>query len=371
MTRVVLVKSYYGWGGDLAVLAEAIMLAKELGCKVAVDWRGSFNNRIVSDNVFDYLFELNVSRFDFEKINCSLGVYPDFWEGFVSQPSPYSKDYPLSKCSIDQVDIELLEGLENFVVVLSRDSKRFYTVDYQKTISESYKCISPKKHLLERIDSHFLSWDGREVIGVHYRHGNGERSVYFPEIGWYFESIDNFLKESQDSLIFICTDCIAALEAFVCRYGSRVVSTPKNYLPVGSGGMHYYNNLSERIASGEEAITDIWLLSKCNRFIGTRSFFSHAANFLGGCFEKSKAKWYLQKHRLFVSKPDLIPVTGSDIASHFSTVLSNLDGLYLRRDGKRLYLSVLYEEIDNFLLEELNDDRLDAVAGKVKSIRLY
>ncbi|MDD2882986.1 MAG: nodulation protein NodZ [Rhodoferax sp.] len=372
MNGYVLVKSYYGWGGDLAVLAEAINLASRNNLAVVVDWRGSFSNRVETENVFDNLFNLSPSvlRANLCDLKDVSKIIPDYWRPYVFEPSPYTKEHPLTKVSRDDLDFNSIENIKPYLVILSRESSCFYKKEHQQEICDSYNKIIPNKNIQASIEEIHDSWNGHPTIGVHFRHGNGEPTVAYPDIKWYYRTIDYILLSRPEALVFVSTDCFAALHEFQQRYGARIVSTKKKYLPVGVGGMHYYNTLEERLLSGQEAITDIWSLSKCDYFVGTKSFFSYAANHLAGNFPKEKGFWYVNTLRSFKPSKDLAPIKSTKFRSLFESINVSLDGIYIKNEEGLNFVYLQEKKLGPVHISD-NIDYIIKIAKSIQEIRLY
>jgi hypothetical protein len=365
MKNYVLVKSYYGWGGDLAILSEAISLASEKNLHLVIDWRGGFNGANHKENIFDYLFEVDCPRADISEIESDSTVLPAFWSDFIKLPTPFSKKYPLTRCSRDQLDDLLHSPVSPYVAVLTRESTRFYSAEFEQDKFNSYSKIKPKKFIVDQVDDFINSLDGTPFIGVHFRHGNGEPTVVYPDVNWYFGEIDKYLKITPNAKIFVCTDCSAGVQAFKNRYGDKVVSTKKNYLALGSGGMHYTCTLEDRIRSGVEAIIDIKLLSRSRYFIGTKSFFSYAVNGFAGGFDRSDIKTYVHRIRSFKPEKDFCPLSVDECLSVFGRVIDNLDGIYVRGvEGTRQ----IFLQDQNIGI--VGDDK-NELLERIKAIRLY
>lgn len=368
MNSYVLVKSYYGWGGDLAILAEAIVFAEDINAKLIVDWRGSFNNRVVTKNIFNDLFELDFDCVDIHEVCESVRVYPDYFKPYYLLPSPYSNSHQLTKSSADQLNVLNFANDSDRLIVISRESSRFYNLEYKNRLNSAFNKIKPNQLIISEIQKYLSGLGTDGFIGVHFRHGNGEKTVTVPDITFYFDRIDKILKNSPNIKILVCTDCSAAVDSFIERYGNLIFSTCKNYPPNGAGGMHYYNNYEERYISGFEAATDLWLLSKARYLIGTKSFFTYTAFFLSGRFDKTNFIQYSQTPRSFKPDPSMIKAFDSDYKAIFLKYTTNISDVFIDSQSCIWFQSNWVGSItSNYTIE--ND--IKAAVNKIKLIRLY
>jgi len=215
---------------------------------------------------------------------------------------------------------------------------------------------------------------GEDAIAVHFRHGNGERTVVPPDINWFFGAVDAFLINSPESKIFLCTDCKAVIDAFRDRYSSRIICTKKKYPALGVGGMHVTSETADRLMSAEEAILDIWLISRCKYVVGSKSFFTGVAMKLNSKIERSNIKIWMPKNRSHRPlKTHVQVVKCPSIRSRLEASGLLLDGLFFepaesdKADGGKLFY--LYE----LLAEFQTSDEIDVseVSLKLKQLRLY
>jgi len=130
----------------------------------------------------------------------------------------------------------------------------------------------------------------KNSIGVHIRRGNGEfESLYSRRrsrvsLSGFFEKIN----EMDGGLnILLCTDEAEVRDRFAEKYGERIISVKKEFLPFGAGPGH--NNELPRI--GVKADFDVWqilgeaaleheLLSKARHLVHCSSNFNRYAGFV-------------------------------------------------------------------------------------------
>lgn len=375
MTKYVVNKAYYGLGGLLAVLACSVYYCRQSGRKLIIDWRGGhYGTPEINPypTLFDYPASESVDVL--EQINSS-DVYPEHWGDYISLPAPLAKGVPLTLATLDNVEAETEVSQRKKIIVLSRDSSHFYNQSLRRCFSDIFQSIKPRKELLEQIEEfQGTIFQRRPVIGVHYRHGNGEKSIIPADIHWYFNAIDDLIEKcGSEYLIFLCTDCSRVLDRFVERYGSRVCSTHKAYNPPGSGAMHYWTDLASKLRSAEEAIKDIWLLSKCDRMVISKSFFAYAAARINGSLENETMKMYVPKNRSFKQPQDWVSASSvTGVSKVFKEARMAMDSVYVKENEGISRLFYLYEPVGvlNSAFSPIGES-WSVILDRIKDIRSY
>ncbi len=333
---IVVAKGLYGLGGNISVLADALRLGEALGCGVVADWAGGMY-AVDGANVADLLFDHD-RKVPWPGLFDGLRVFPETWTADVARTFPRRMDpdrsvttprgprRPLSMWrAVDAERYGLARLADDYdVVIVSRDSAHWHSsVD---ELAPYVQALRPNQDVRDGVEAVGLS---RADIGVHFRHGNGERTVVPPDIGWFFDQVDDLGERMPASKVFVCTDCTVVLDAFASRYGQdRVVSSPKVIPPPGSGGMHYAPDSDGRYLSAVEAAVDIWALGACGALVGSRSFFSESAIRLGAPRPAWAVRAWVPVHRPFRAPAGVRPVTRGDAvgqALHDAGVL--LDGI--------------------------------------------
>lgn len=274
--KAVVAKGYYGLGGALATLISAIWLGRRLDAPVVIDWIGG-NYGIEHDNVFEKIFRWPPARMDLWeelKQESSLCVWPELW-----QATPFDSmrlDHPdFRQCKPS--DFFRATSLPAFIdmLVVSRPDTHVDRQAYNADLTNIAAEFRLRPDLFRAVRKYVEKNQIEGSIGVHVRHGNGEASVIPPDISWFEHQIEKRSKEEGDLPIFLCTDSKAVTDYLYQKYGSRLVTTTKVYLPIGSGALHKGRATPEdRLQSLEEAVIDMWSLSYCRTIISGRSYFA-------------------------------------------------------------------------------------------------
>lgn len=271
----VLVKSYYGLGGDLCVLLGALKLAESQGRHLVVDWSSGFYGEADTGSLFHSLFD--APRFEtMEHLRGQrFSVFPPCWVGRTDlRPVSYVKDVPLTLSRPDDVP----ESCDAECVVITRDSRRMLTApqEYFEVASR----LRPAARILDIIDHQTAALRlSSHSIGIHYRHGNGEHTVIPPDPKWFLarieERIANLGLSADKVSVFVATDCEAALDYFRSHF-PLTVDLGKKYRPNGAGPLHRRDDVTatEKPELAEEALVDMYVLSRCDSFVGSLGYFS-------------------------------------------------------------------------------------------------
>ena len=368
---IVVAKGLYGLGGNIAVLADALRLGEALGCGVLADWaQGRYG--VTGANVADLLFDFD-RRVPWPGQLDGLRVFPQAWSADVARTKPtHAPSRPLAMCTtVDAEDYGLDRLAADYdVVVVSRDSRYWHSS--ASTLAPYVQALRPNQEVRDGVAALGLS---RSDIGVHFRHGNGERTVVPPDIGWFFDQVDDLSEQRPGSRVFLCTDCSAVHDAFVTRYGSRrVLASSKAYRPPGTGEMHSARTDDSRYRSAVEAAVDIWALGRCGALVGSPGFFTGVARRLRTSWQVGSFRAWVPVHRSYGKPADVRPLTEADgIGRALVGAGVPLDGIHVSQvpadDGRweMFYLYWLTGRLDS--LDEVEDP--SSIATTVREHRLY
>ena len=183
-------------------------------------------------------------------------------------------------------------------------------------------------------------FDTDSAIGIHYRHGNGERAVFAPQPEWFEQTVTE-LDPSNSRPLYFCTDSTFAEQHFRQIFGPRFHSSNKLFPERGS--LHDNPAIQDKVRNGEDALADLYTLAKCSDFIDTGNFYSKTARLLGAG-RRGKCLRYtgiVRKRnpgaRDFFAK--LQPVAdNAELATALEAAGIRLDNLWFDRDGLQLKL---------------------------------
>lgn len=238
-------------------------------------------------NLFEHYFQ-PVSDLSVEEIvSMDASYFPSKWgnssllndSDFTIRQTEDSTLFPFKDREFDDFDILVFDQPCN----IKRDLMPHISQEIHLSRLEEYeilyyfynKYIKLSKHLEEKVNSFYQAqMQGRNILGVHIRKtdkSTTRRSTgqIIPSEKRYIKLINSYLGNSSPATkVFLASDSTKIISKFTEIYGDKIIFTDSirssNQLPV-----HLAPNNNK--LKGEEILIDMYLLSKCNYFIGTPS----------------------------------------------------------------------------------------------------
>jgi hypothetical protein len=373
--RMVLVKSYYGLGGDLCVLLGAMRFARADSRRVVVDWSSGVYGVAQHGSLFHSLFEAHDIGSMGDIRGRALSVFPPCWAGRLeSPPGAWVVGVPLSLSRPEEVP----QSCAADCVVITRDPRnlRLHLRDYYD-LAAGLRPVASVRRAVEAQVAGLAN--ARYSIGIHYRHGNGEPSVIPPDPQWFVARIEKLIAEQclprEEVTVYVATDCGAALDYFKRRF-ARTLDLEKQYRPIGEGPMHHGRTdlaPASTNALAEEALVDMYVLSQCDSFVGSLGYFSLFVQILRAGRHCST----YDGPRVFkgVTQPAHWKPLTPDMAAgrRLANAQVPLDGLYVEvADGRQKihYYDTLVADTDAADAERASPP-LDELRSRIVARRLY
>jgi len=263
-----------GIGSDLASAASGYSLAVRTGRDLIIDWRHSLYLE-EQDNLFGRLFDVPDSIGPCRVIVADRDVEPELSGRLVRY----------GKHDLHSLDEEVRHGGTSVAhhSIITTSLRDHSQQELQKTFLAA---VTPKPHVVERIDRfHAKSMQGRIVAGIHIRHGNGENllldrnELFRRGLGEVFGKVRGYLEavDPRPDVILICSDSRLVREQFREEFGDVI------WFDSDVGEPEEGNLLTNvrGIRGAEEAVIEMWLLSRCDYLLFNPSWFSHYAQRLG------------------------------------------------------------------------------------------
>ena len=366
--RYVLVKVCYGMGGRLRVVVDAMEYARKTGRKLIVDWNdGYYDDRKNDKDVFSHYFiypESNCIEFydSLKNVGSKMKRYPCAWH---IRPVDLGVSYSLDSTLYWALYHERppREDVDADVVVFTWHN---VPMSMSKETSELYKELKLQPGIHEKIER-FASDNFRTTpIGVHVRHGNGERRVIAPEIDWFIKKIEEIHKEDENKPIFLCTDSIFVQEYFLNRF-DNICFTEKKF-PL-RGPLHNNSmNTDCPLNNGEQALVDMYLLARCDVLLLTGYHFARTAILLGGgskgTYQYPKATRLLLKDAPGKSVSEL-----KDFESVLAQAGIHVDNLRIDGQNEKYILYYGYDQIAS--INDSGSINIDMIKSSLLRRRLY
>lgn len=197
--RYVVVKGRFGMGGRIAVMMSALRYARATARELIVDWNDfAYYSPAVGD-VFSALFERPVTSLRPLSELRGLSVHPEAWSGLLEA---YRDDlnaeimpYELSFCPPPEDDSDI----DADVVVVTRNTAN-------RRIRASYQELCPRRIVTDFASDFKRRLFRESMIGVHVRHGNGERCFRPPNLSWFREQVAELRAAAPEHGLLLCTD---------------------------------------------------------------------------------------------------------------------------------------------------------------------
>lgn len=332
--KFIYLKGISGFGNRIRSFLEVVFYSLITGRKIIVDWTdGVYAPKGV--NAFDCFFDSPVvlpSTNPSLLIPDNFSVIPASWKGglgcywrerldFIQwREDDFKKDDPYSYFNMEQ---NRFDYLEDVIVWLSwtfrwgnfQNHRYLFPDEFKKLSRDAIKTklmreyISLKQPITDQIDAFHRDNFAPNTIGVHVRYTDNlldkfvaRRNVVIYD---YFPIIDKLLENQPDAKIFLCTDNVTVLDLFQQSY-SNVISTEKFY-PEDNGAIHSSKLCNDKVLMGEQALIDMYLLSRCTHLLhtGTSSFTEIPLLIMG--FEKGISVKEPEKSAHYVSAKAVPP----------------------------------------------------------------
>lgn len=314
MQKILLIRGSGGLSNRLQAVLAGIAHCLLTGRALCVDWRDGMYSDDFS-NVFPRWFGLRGLTSapvptGFAGEHCvgpdsngtdgaGATVYPPFWYDWLSEAVAVEYLFANDHLSPDNValtsiDFSRLDYEQDILVGWGADLQAVLAVTpllRQKAVELglpllahaddshiirwlAHNCLELKPHLGQRVEDfatqHFSS---PHIIGLHIRHTDLQSPI---------EDMLSCVRGRirPDSIVFLCTDN-KHVQSTVSRIFPRTVYTTKVY-PAGGEPLHCFVPELSNVQKGEEALIDMYLLSKCHEIVYySQSSFSRIPIVLG------------------------------------------------------------------------------------------
>lgn len=291
--KYLIVKAKGGFGNRMLSAVGGLVYADLTGRTAIIDWRdGSYAPHGV--NSYPLLFE-SPNDLDPAMLDKATDVAPPVWRGQLdSQPGTLLSAQPAWRHSDPLfyrqscIDLTRLDRDTPVVVYWSYVPKlarmrrimatdpRFAGRD-RHDISRDYlaRWFTPKPRVLQTAER-LIAPERRPVIGVHIRYT--DRKI---PLDRFERELARALERMPEASIFLATDN-GMVEDMFRRKFPRVFTMEKWFPPEGAR-IHHNSTAPDMVREAENALIDMWALSRCDRLIYSRhSTFSWTSALLGG-----------------------------------------------------------------------------------------
>jgi hypothetical protein len=276
--RFLISKKKTGLGSDLATIMGAWYYARRTARTLVIDWRNSLYLADRAVNAFPRFFQ-PLDQIDGVKIICDDSV------GKRNFPEPV---LPLHKLPAREYRELLRMGTDIAAPTLinTRPMHIFPPLAVQQRIIRAVRLHDEVQREVDEFRQ--AEFAGATVLGVHFRHGNGERLAFGRDLSLQ-ESCQKIALRCQELCgnlsrsssfpvrTFLATDSQEAEETLRALVPG-VVTRNKTYHAAGTGRLH---RRSLGLRSAKDALVEMFLLARCNALIYNNSWFSYYARLTG------------------------------------------------------------------------------------------
>ncbi|HZW11193.1 MAG TPA: nodulation protein NodZ [Phycisphaerales bacterium] len=290
--RVCLIKAKGGMGNRMLCAASGILWARAVGRAPYVDWRDNAYSKQGENSFFHFFESPRVLR---EPPPETESVFPAVWRGRLGQsvsgmlhaydPDKHSSLTIHRKYSVDPARADYPEAVAVFwyymgrfraVAPLARERVDGYAgLSVEQVARKALKEeLPPSVRVRERIERFVAGSWPEKAVGVHVRYT--DRTT---DLGKLKAATREQLRRLPGAKVFLATDNRRVEEEFRREFG-EVLTTPKWFPPEGAV-MHQNEQCADPVANGVEALTDMYLLARCDALVyASRSTFSEISRLI-------------------------------------------------------------------------------------------
>lgn len=332
--KYIISKGCGGLGDILNVLVRSMYYSDLTNRDLIVDWRSSlyddnrlsltkYDNQQEKENINSFweLFDIKMSN-KYKKIDVEKNhnFYPDIWNvnnihlgsGYI-RAKFMNENYPtiFPRITLNSEDKNRGINFSAYNAFIKKTRTKIFK--YEDTLSDFYdyyhdivvfdapnldnipisiqnyyyRQIKPSKYVNKKVIDFYIDnmmqYD-KNIIGVHYRHGNGEKELLSQHdlFDKYFNTIDHIINyiyhngnvDASDIKIFLATDSVIVTNRFEKKYKDRLITYSKWLPDENSGPIHKHGSNRNRLENAFDAVTEMVLLSKCNYLVFNYSSFN-------------------------------------------------------------------------------------------------
>ena len=292
--KILLIKAKGGLGNRILSAVNGLIFADLTQRRAVIDWRdGSYAP--LGENAYPLLFKSESSREVEEFDNFDEVVSPKIWQGNLSltpqdmiekfMPRDHSNPMAYRRLctNLDRLDTpneiavfwSYLPKFSRIQKHLNQDS-RFRNRNLNDIISHYLNLyFMPNAYILREVEG-ALESIGSPNIGLHIRYT--DRKISLKKVK---KALRNRLLVTPNAKIFLATDNAAVQSEIRSEFEN--VFTIDKYLPNDGSRLHWPTSDIKKIREAENALIDMWVLSRCEYLIYSRhSTFSVTSSYLGG-----------------------------------------------------------------------------------------
>jgi hypothetical protein len=278
--KYLLVKGKAGLGNRMLCALSATLYAEVTGRQLVIDW-SDVAYSADRENAFPLLFRTPTTP-DLAAVRASDDVFPEVWRGnlalsvdeLMDKHGESERDGEArvrARYSVDLAEREhrpevivrwsFFDDLDRLRRHLDGPLARFRPMSDEQILHAILReQLLPVEEICGPVEEFRARWFGETTIGLHIRHTDRKN-----DFSRYPDLIDRILAERPNATLFLATDNRAVEEELRARY-RRLVVTDKWY-PEPGVPLHRMRACPDKLQAGREALTEMFLLSRCDYLI--------------------------------------------------------------------------------------------------------
>jgi hypothetical protein len=293
LNRVLVIKAKGGFGNRILSAATGIVLAALAGRRPVIDWREGMYLP-AGQNLYPALFERPADDPGPEAYDAETDVVPAIWSGRLHEqpidlirsefPRSHSNPFVYRRLSLDlarpahpakiAVFWSYLPKFARLRSALRRDLRFSGQPASDLARAAIAQHFRPNARVRSAVDALFAQRE-RPIIGVHIRYTDRKAPL-----GRIERELARLRQRLPDAAIFLATDNSEVERRIMRRFAGAFVIEKE----MGSFGaaLHFDAVFADPLREAENALIDLWALSRCDWLIHSRhSTFSVAAALIG------------------------------------------------------------------------------------------
>lgn len=289
----ILIKAKGGLGNRILSAIGGLVYADLSGRRPAIDWRdGAYAPKGV--NSHPLLFDAPPAP-DPASLEAIEDVRPAIWRGrldrhpmgliFELHPNSHSNPFIYRRFCVDLDRLDRETPLVVYWSYLPKLARMRRLMDRDprfrgKSLPDVFRLyldrwFTPNARVRAAAEA-LAPGGGPPVIGVHIRHT--DRTTPLPA---FRKALSAALAAAPEASVFLATDSAAVEADFRARFPR--VFTAEKWFPPGGARLHGNRDAPDMVREAENALIDMWTLSRCDRLIYSRnSTFSYTSLLLSG-----------------------------------------------------------------------------------------
>lgn len=309
LEKTLLIKGKGGLGNRILSAVCGLVYADLTGRIPVIDWRdGSYAP--IGENAYSVLFKTPITQPCETYDDAASQVSPAIWTGHLGHtpqemidkfiPNSHSSPTGYRHLCTDLRHLDAAEDIAVFWAYLPKFGRlarhmlrdpRFTGRPHAAIIGDYLaRYFTPNDRVLSEVDS-IAARLGSPSIGVHIRYT--DRKIPLHRIK---DALRRRLRGTPNARVFLATDN-GDVQAEMMAEFAGIHHIPK-YLPEDGARLHWPTSEIEKVLEAENALIDMWLLSRCDHLIYSRhSTFSVTSSYLGnmGPAQLDDVDWFSPK----------------------------------------------------------------------------